>query len=122
MFLQARILLNAGKRIPADVLRQVTPKTGLLEIKRAGSSGVAQPPSAFDPHTVARFWDPVPSGAKVQRQVFPPLYDPTIITIDIRGMLIAGFEWVDFDDRLRGMVRQAWWLQATSTIGGTPAP
>lgn len=122
MYLQARILLNGGKRIPSDVLRRVTPKNGLLEIKPAERSGLATRVSAFDPQMVARFWEPVPTGAREQRQVFPSLYDPTIVKVDRRGLVIAGYEWVEFDDRLRGMVRQAWWLQATSTLGGTPAP
>lgn len=122
MYLQARILLNFGKRIPSDVLRQVTPKAGLLEIKPAERTGLSTRSSTFDPQMVARFWEPVPHSARVQRQVFPTLYEPTIMKVDRRGMVIAGYEWVEFEDRLRGMVRQAWWLQATSTLGGTPAP
>lgn len=122
MYLQARILLNCGKRIPSDVLRRVAPKAGLLEIKRADRSSGSGRASAFDPQMVARFWEAVPSGARDQRQLFPPLFEPNIVKVDPRGLVIAGYEWVEFDDRLRGMVRQAWWLQATSTLGGTPAP
>lgn len=122
MYLQARILLNTGKRIPSDVLRRVAPKPGILEVKRAESSGPARRTSAFDPQMVARFYDPVPPNAKRVGLVFPPLYDPTIVSADHRGIVIAGFEWVQFDDKLRGMVRQAWWLQSTASLGGTPAP
>jgi len=122
MFLQARVLLNYGKRIPPDVLRQVTPKTGLLEIKPGDRSRLSARSSALEPRLVALFWEPVPSGAREQRQIFPALCEPTIVKVDQRGMLIAGYEWVAYPDLLRGMVRQVWWLQATSTLGGTPAP
>lgn len=122
MFLQARVLLNAGKRIPSDVLRRVVPKPGILEIKRAEASGLTGRASAFDPQTIARFYDPVPPNARRSGLVFAPLYDPTIVSADHRGIVIAGFEWVEFDDKLRGMVRQAWWLQSTSKLGGTQTP
>lgn len=122
MFLQARILLNYGKRILSDALRRVTPKTGLLEIKPAERSSSSPGAGGLEPRLVAHFWEAVPSGARQRRQVFPTRYEPMIVKVDQRGMLIAGYEWAEYPDRLRGMVRQVWWLQATSSLGGTPAP
>ncbi len=122
MYLQARMLLSFGKRIPSEVLRRVAPKAGLLEIKPAERSGLTTQARALEPRMVARFLEAVPSGAREQRLVFPALYEPAIVKVDHRGMLLAGYEWATYPDHLRGMVRQVWWLQATSSLGGTPAP
>jgi hypothetical protein len=103
MLFRVVLMFKEGIRIPADTLRTATPTVGRLVIDD-WREGNAERRAL----RVARLKHPTICYSP---ELLHPLFDPTVIRCDKRGMVLIGFENHAQPDCRVVQVVQQWWLR-----------
>lgn len=103
MLFSVVLMFHEGIRLPADTLRSAIPTVGRLVIDD-WREGNAERRAL----RVARLKHPTISYSP---ELLHPLFDPTVIRCDQRGMVLMGFENHAQPDRQVLQVVQQWWLR-----------